>query len=145
MDGDGASQGRDGDRLGGDETSTDVGKRGDGDADCGGSDDSRLCALLADASTATTAIVTTTTTAARTSNLRPPGGRAPGAEAARKGVVKVRRSPAVHIVAVGDRPSRDAMTHRRAVCRDEEPGTWVSDSEQHRLYPACSAICRQMP
>ena len=105
MDGDGASEGGDGDRLGGDETSTDAGKRGAGDADCGGSDDSRLCDLLADASTATTAIVTTTTTAARTSNQRRPGGRAPGVDAACKGALKVRRSPAVHVVALGDRPS----------------------------------------
>ena len=143
MDGDGASE--NGDGLGGDETATDVGKRSDGgaecgdeDADSGGLEDLSLCELTANASTAMTAIVTTTTPAARTSNLRPPGGLASGAL---KGVVKVRRSPAVHIVAVGDRPSRDAMTHRRAVCRDEEPGTWVSDSEQHWLYPACAAVC----
>ena len=115
MDGDGASEGRDDDRLGGDETSMDVGKTGDGDADWGGRDDSRLFDLLADASTATTAIATTTTTAARTSNQRRPGGRAPGVDAACKGALKVRRSPAVHVVAPGDRPSRDPLTHRRAV------------------------------
>ena len=115
MDGDGASEDGDADRLGGDETSTDVGKGRDGDADCGGSDNSLLCDLLADASTAITAIVTTTTTAARTSNQRRPGGRPPGVDAACKGALKVRRSPVVHVVAPGDRPSRDPLTHRRAV------------------------------